>query len=55
VEQRFIVDLNVGRLAKWLRTHSEFMECPECLRVYWRGAHWSNMRAELKRAIAEAL
>ena len=38
-----------------LRTHSEFMECPECLRVYWRGTHWSNMRAELKRAIAEAL
>lgn len=30
-------------------THSEFMECRECNRVYWRGTHWGNMRRELER------
>ena len=25
----------------------QFMECPECSRLYWRGTHWSNMVAEL--------
>ena len=28
-------------------TQEEFMQCPRCLRVYWRGTHWANMRREL--------
>ena len=32
-----------------LRTQSAFMECPRCLRTYWRGTHWSNMMCELSR------
>ena len=31
------------------RTQEEFMECPLCRRVYWRGTHWSNMRKELSQ------
>ena len=30
-----------------LRTQEKFYECPVCAKVYWRGTHWSNMRAEL--------
>ena len=36
-----------------LETQTKFMECPECLRIYWRGTHWSNMKTELERAITE--
>ena len=31
------------------QTHSEFMECPQCRRLYWRGTHWTNMMSELER------
>lgn len=30
-------------------TQEEFMKCPHCRRVYWRGTHWSNMFRELAR------
>ena len=36
-----------------IKTQSEFMECPRCLRLYWRGTHWSNMMAELGRLSRE--
>jgi len=26
-----------------LRTQQEFMECPACYRVYWKGTHWQAM------------
>lgn len=29
------------------RTQQEFMECPSCQRVYWRGTHWDNMTRDL--------
>lgn len=32
-----------------LRTQEEFMECPGCHKVFWRGTHWRNMRAELAK------
>jgi uncharacterized protein with PIN domain len=35
------------------QTQSQFMECPRCRRLYWRGTHWSNMMAELARACPE--
>jgi uncharacterized protein with PIN domain len=30
-----------------LQTQSQFMQCPQCQRLYWRGTHWSNMMDEL--------
>ena len=29
------------------KTQKKFYECPVCTKIYWRGTHWSNMRAEL--------
>ena len=37
---RFIVDVNVGQLAKWLRA-------PTCRMLYWRGTHWRSLEAEI--------
>ena len=36
-----------------LQTHCQFMECPQCRRLYWRGTHWSNMTLELDRVYEE--
>lgn len=33
-----------------LESQSTFMECLRCLRIYWQGTHWDNMKAELCRA-----
>ena len=30
------------------QTQEEFMECPNCRKIYWRGTHWSNMQLELQ-------
>ncbi|MFC2018077.1 Mut7-C RNAse domain-containing protein [Chloroflexota bacterium] len=29
------------------RTQTQFMQCPSCLRVYWRGTHWQRMKKAL--------
>ena len=29
------------------QTQEEFMACPNCTKIYWRGTHWHNMRQEL--------
>jgi uncharacterized protein with PIN domain len=29
------------------RTHSHFMACPSCRRVYWPGTHWQAIQAGL--------
>ncbi len=29
------------------RTQDEFMECPVCHRIYWRGTHWQAMSKKL--------
>jgi len=31
------------------QTQSQFMECPACHRIYWRGTHWQAMTEKLKR------
>ena len=31
------------------RTQSQYMECPACHRIYWRGTHWQAMTRELKK------
>jgi uncharacterized protein with PIN domain len=30
------------------RTQTQYMQCPACLRVYWRGTHWQRMKRELE-------
>ena len=29
------------------RTQNQYMECPDCHRIYWRGTHWESMTREL--------
>ena len=30
------------------KTQEHYMQCPNCLRVYWRGTHWQGMQQELE-------
>lgn len=30
------------------KTQKQYMECPRCHRVYWRGTHWQRMSRELE-------
>ncbi len=30
------------------RNHEQFVQCPECRRVFWRGTHWEKMMAEIE-------
>jgi len=34
-------------------TQEEFMKCPRCGKVYWKGTHWTNMRQELAQVREE--
>jgi len=31
------------------QTQSQYMECPHCRRIYWRGTHWQAMTRKLQR------
>ena len=31
------------------KTQNQYMECPRCRRIYWRGTHWTAMANKLKR------
>lgn len=31
------------------KTQNQFMECPNCKRIYWRGTHWQAMTERLKK------
>ncbi|MEW6033554.1 MAG: Mut7-C RNAse domain-containing protein [Chloroflexota bacterium] len=31
------------------RTQEQYMQCPACRRVYWRGTHWEAMERVLRR------
>jgi uncharacterized protein with PIN domain len=31
------------------RTQSQYMECPACHRIYWRGTHWEAMTRKLDK------
>jgi uncharacterized protein with PIN domain len=34
----------VGRVPPYVyRTQTQYMECPDCHRIYWRGTHWAAM------------
>jgi len=30
-------------------TQDQYMVCPSCLRIYWRGTHWQRMKQELDK------
>ncbi|MFO8102178.1 MAG: Mut7-C RNAse domain-containing protein [Dehalococcoidia bacterium] len=30
------------------KTHSQFVQCPQCKRVFWRGTHWEKMMREME-------
>jgi uncharacterized protein with PIN domain len=32
---------------------TQYMQCPACQRVYWRGTHWQRMSRELERIVSE--
>jgi uncharacterized protein with PIN domain len=31
------------------QTQKQYMECPHCQRIYWRGTHWQAMTARLEK------
>ena len=37
-----------------LQTQTQYMECPACHRVYWRGTHWQRMSRELEKIVSES-
>jgi uncharacterized protein with PIN domain len=39
-----------GRVPPYVfRTQRQYMECPKCRRIYWRGTHWEAMKNKLER------
>lgn len=34
-----------------LQTQSQYVECPACHRIYWRGTHWRAMKKKLEAFI----
>ncbi len=35
------------------KTHKEYVECPLCHRIYWKGTHWDAMSKRLKKLAEE--
>jgi len=35
------------------KTQTQYMQCPSCHRVYWRGTHWQRMSGELEKIVSE--
>ena len=33
------------------RTQEQYMQCPACQRIYWRGTHWEKMSRELMEIV----
>jgi uncharacterized protein with PIN domain len=33
------------------KTQSQFMQCPTCKRIYWRGTHWQSMGKRLEKLV----
>jgi len=34
------------------QTQDQYMECPACRRIYWKGTHWQAMTGQLQRFMA---
>ena len=46
--ERIPREVATGRVPPYVfETQTEFMICPTCQKVYWRGTHWANMQMEL--------
>jgi uncharacterized protein with PIN domain len=35
------------------KTQNQYMQCPACQRIYWRGTHWQRMNRELEKIVGE--
>jgi len=35
------------------QTQVQYMECPTCRRIYWRGTHWRAMTEKLKKFVKD--
>lgn len=33
------------------KTQQQYMECPACQRIYWRGTHWRAMNSRLEKLL----
>lgn len=39
-----------GRVPPYVyRTQTQYMECPNCHRIYWRGTHWAAMVRKIEK------
>jgi uncharacterized protein with PIN domain len=39
-----------GRVPPYVyRTQTQYMECPDCHRIYWRGTHWAAMVRKINK------
>lgn len=39
-----------GRVPEYVfKTQNEYMECPACCRIYWKGTHWEAMTKRLNK------
>jgi len=36
------------------KTQSQYMECPKCGRIYWRGTHWEAMTRKLEQLVGNS-
>ncbi len=44
-----------GRVPPYVfQTQSQYMECPACHRIYWRGTHWTAMTETLNKLGSES-
>jgi uncharacterized protein with PIN domain len=42
-----------GRVPPYVfKTQQQYMECPACNRIYWRGTHWRAMTRKLERLVS---
>ncbi len=43
-----------GRVPPYVyQTQNDFMECPSCHRIYWKGTHWQAMTRKLEKLSAD--
>lgn len=39
-----------GRVPPYVfKTQDQYMECPSCHRIYWKGTHWQDMARKLEK------
>lgn len=44
-----------GRVPSYVfQTQSQYVECPSCHRIYWRGTHWAAMTKKLEKVLRES-